>query len=684
MANRLRVTELDFDTIKLNLKNFLKQQSEFTDYDFEGSGLNILLDVLAYNTHYNAYYLNMVANEAFLDTALLRDSVVSHAKTLGYTPYSKHSPVATINFTVNSSTATTTKLTIPKGFTFLSNQIDGKPYKFVVLDDVTATKANSKYYFENLQIYEGQLINYNFVYDESTNPKQLFTIPENNIDTETISVSVAQSSSNTQLIVYNKVNDILDVVADDEVYFIQENRNGNYEIYFGNDSVGKKLPDGAVVYTSYLVTNATQANKANNFVATQSLIDNLGETLTNFTITPISAASGGSDRESVDEIKFNSISQYSTQNRLVTVKDYESYIKKSYPALDSISVWGGEDEIPKVFGKVLISLKPKDGYFISEYEKQRIIREIVNPKSIVSITPEIRDPEYLYVLVTTNVKYDKKKTLLTSENLKNSIRNSILIYRNTYLNKFNSVLTSSRLQDAIDLSDASITGNEMSLKLKKKFTPILSQPSNYLIKFNTLLKRGTSLDRLTSTEFSVYDDSGVLRNVIIEEVPESFTGISEIIVTNPGYNYVSTPSVVITGDGSGAQAIATVVNGRIESIKITNRGINYSRALLEIVGGGGIGGAGIVNSDSKIGTLRLVYFDERSERQIVRSEIGTINYETGEVYLNNLRVISSKKSDGFIDLSIRSELGIIKSTRNTILSIDESDSTSIVIQLEAE
>lgn len=684
MADRLRVTELDFDAIKLNLKTFLKQQSEFTDYDFDGSGLNVLLDILAYNTHYNAYYLNMVANEAFLDTALLRDSVVSHAKTLGYTPYSKRASVATINFTANSSTSTSSKLTIPKGFTFLSNQIDGKPYKFIVMDDVTATKANSKYYFENIKIYEGQLINYNFVYDQSSNPKQIFTIPEENIDITTLVVSVAQSAANTEVTVYNKVNDILDVVADDSVYFLQENRFGKYEIYFGNGSVGKQLPDGAVVYTSYLVTNSTLANKANNFIATQSLIDNATETLTNFTITPVSAAAGGSEREGVDEIKFNAISQFSTQNRLVTVKDFESYIKKSYPALDSISVWGGEDELPKVYGKVFISLKPKNGYYISEFEKERILDEIVNPKSIVSITPEIKDPEYLYVLVTTRVKYDKKKTLLTQENLKNLIRNSILIYRNTYLNKFNSVLTTSRLQDAIDLSDSSITGNEISLKLKKKVKPLISQLSNYSIKFNTILKRGTSLDRLTSSEFSVYDSLGVLRNVIIEEIPESFTGISEIVVTNPGYNYTSTPTVTITGDGSGAEAIATVVNGRIESIKVTKRGINYSKALAQIVGGDGLAGTAIVNTDSKIGTLRLIYFDENSERQIVNSEIGSINYETGEVTLTNLKVISTKNSDGYIDLSIRSELGIIKSTRNTILSIDENDATSIVIELEQE
>src|SRR5210317_1783180 len=226
MADRLRITELDFDTIKANLKGFLNQQSTFTDYDFDGSGLSILLDILAYNTHYNAYYLNMVANEAFLDTSLLRDSTVSHAKTLGYIPYSTRSSVATINFEATSATANTGTLTLPAGFSFLSDQIDNKSYNFVVLDDTTVTKANSTYLFENLSLYEGQYVTYIFNYNESANPKAVFTIPDSSIDTTTISVTVQQSSSNTSTTTYNKVTEVLDVGPTSEVFFLQEERNG--------------------------------------------------------------------------------------------------------------------------------------------------------------------------------------------------------------------------------------------------------------------------------------------------------------------------------------------------------------------------------------------------------------------------------------------------------------------------
>jgi len=354
MADRLKVTELDFDTIKNNLKLFLKQQDTFTDYDFDGSGLNVLLDILAYNTHYQAYYLNMVANEAFLDTALLRDSVVSHAKSLGYTPFSKKSAKAIINFEVRSSNSTPGTLTIPRGFGFLSNQIDGKSYKFVVLEDTTVTKSNTSYYFEDLNISEGQLLNYSYGVDTSTNPKQIFTLLDENIDTDTLVVSTSPSAGNTSITFHNKAQDITEVTGDSNVFFLQEYRNGKYQIYFGDDVVGKKVADGGVVYVNYLATNSTDANKANNFIATGVLGDSLGDTLTNFIITPKESASGGSDRESVDSIKYASPLAYISQNRLVTHKDYEIQIRRNYPNIDSISVWGGEDEEPPVYGKVFI------------------------------------------------------------------------------------------------------------------------------------------------------------------------------------------------------------------------------------------------------------------------------------------------------------------------------------------
>jgi len=683
MVDRLRVTELDFDTIKLNLKTFLNQQSQFTDYDFEGSGLNVLLDILAYNTHYNAYYLNMVANESFLDTALLRDSVVSHAKTLGYLPHSMKAPNATINFLVSSPNTTDGTLTIPAGYSFLSNQIDSKVYNFVVLEDTIVTKANSSYYFENLDISEGQLITYSFNHNQTSNPKQTFLLPDNNIDTTTIKVGVSSSPTTTNIEIYSLVTDILDIKNDSSVYYLQETKNGQYQIYFGNGIVGKSLPDGSVVSITYLVTNGTSANKANNFVGALTLSDSLSQTLTNFTVTPISAAAGGSERETVDSIKFSSTAQFSTQNRLITTKDYESYLTKNYPSIDSISVWGGEEETPRAYGKVFVSLKPKEDYYISETEKRRILTEIIAPKAIVSVETIIRDPEYLYLLVSNYVQYNKNKTTQNAEGIKNSIKNAILLYNQTFLNKFGATFVLSKLQDSVDGVDLNaILGSETILRLQKRFEPDLTISASYVINFNSVLYRGTLTNRMTSTEFDVFDRTGTRRTVILEEVPQSYTGVSSVQVTNRGAGFITNPTVTITGDGVGATATATIVNGGLDSITLTNRGSGYTRAVATLSGGdGGYGATAIVILDARFGNLRTIYFDDLAQRQVVQEDVGTIDYNLGIVTLNDLRILSVVSVDGLIRLTIQSERGIVTSNKSTIITIDSTDTSSIVTNL---
>jgi hypothetical protein len=684
MADRLRVTELDFDTIKENLKTFLNQQSEFTDYDFEGSGLNILLDILAYNTHYQAYYLNMVANESFLDTALLRDSVVSQAKVLGYVPYSRKAPRAIINFTVETGSNTASTMTIPRGYRFLSEQLDGVSYGFVTLSETKVTKANNNFTFLQLPIYEGQLVNYSFVHSDASNPKQVYTLPDSEIDTTTITVSVQPSDSNTDISVYSLVSDSSNTNTTSEVFYLQEGRAQQYEIYFGNDVIGKKLPDGAIVNVGYLVTNGETANKANNFVATETLADSLGNTQTNFIINPISPASGGAERESVDKIKFSAPLLYTTQNRLVTYSDYEAYITKNYPAIDSISVWGGEDESPPVFGVVYVSLKPKNGYFISDIEKQKIIDDIIKPKAIVAVQTVIRDPNYLYLLILPTVRYSQKKTTLTEQQMETLVRNSILTYSATNLNKFDSQFVLSRIQDAIDRVDSnSIVGSTVMVRVQKRFLPILNSSSPYSINFNVSLHRGTVTNKMTSTLFDVFDSDGIRREVFLEELPQSYTGIARISVTNPGQEYTSAPTITISGDGTGATATATVVNGKIESINITNRGINYTRATVTISGGNGFGAIADAVIDTRTGSLQTVYYDDLSQKIIVNSNAGTIDYDSGAVDISDIRILSVASTDGYIRLSFESEKGIITSNKNTIITLDEEDSTAIVTTLEA-
>jgi hypothetical protein len=685
-TNNLKVTELDFDAIKENLKTYLKNPTvnpTFQDYDFDSSALSVLIDLLAYNTHYNAYYLNMVANESFLDTAKLRESVVSHAKTLGYTPYSVKSSVAFVNLELLSDNSNVGEVIIPERYKILSSQIDGVSYNFHVLEDVKATKSGSSYYFENIPIYEGELVTYNFNYYEQTNPKQIFKLPEENIDTTTLKVVVLPSVFNSNSSVYSKVGEVLDVNKDSEIYFLQESKDGRYEIYFGDGVIGKKLTDGSLVQVSYLVTNGSLANKANTFIATSSVVDSLGEVIPNGSIivSSVAEASGGSERQEIDSIKYSAITKYSTQNRLVTYNDYSSYILSNYPNVDSLSVWGGEDENPPIYGKVFISIKPKENYFISETEKQRIIDEIVGPKSIISIQSLIKDPEYLYVKINNDVTYNSKKTIITQETLKTLIKNTITNYFNLNVSKFNSTFALSKLQEEMDNLNDSIVGIESTIRLEKKFKPLLLTNATYTLNFNTELYRGSVINRLFSTQFDVFDNTGTRRNAIIEETPEAFTGISDIIVTNPGSGYSSTPTVTITGDGIGATAEAKVVNGRIESLTITNRGINYSRAVLRVEGGGGFGATATIILNTRFGVLRTVYFDTNAERQIINSNAGTINYDTGEILLTNLQVLSTSSSDGLISINVESEKNIIQSIKNTLIVLDPNDATAIVTNL---
>ena len=678
MANRLRVTELDFDQVKTNLKTFLKQQTKFQDYDFEGAGLNILLDVLAYNTHYNAYYLNMVANESFLDTAILRDSVVSHAKMLNYVPFSYTSPRAVINLTIDSGTTTPEEVTIPKGYTFESGLIDGSAYTFTTQQQYTATKSGTSFFFENVDIYEGQLNTFNYTYTEIDNPKGIFIINDTNIDTDSISVTVQPNISNTASSIYSKVDDILDITSESEVFFLQEGRNGNYEVYFGDGVVGKKLQDGAIVSIQYLITKGDIANGADAFIGTQ----NIGVYST-FTITVVDVAAGGAINESVDSIKFSAAAQYATQNRLVTVKDYESYIKSKYPSVDSLSVWGGEDNIPKVFGKVYIALKPKTNYFISETEKQRIIDEIINPKAIVSVQAEIRDPQFLYILLENSVQYNAKKTALDEQTIKNNIKQAIVLYKTTNLDKFNSTFIQSKLQEIIDATNGnSIIGSETNVKVQKRFQPKLNESASYRIEYNVPLFRGTTVNKLTSTPFTVNDITGVSRVAFFEETPQSFTGISEVQVTNSGAGYITEPTVTISGDGTGATAKAIIVNGKIQRIDVVNRGVDYTRAIITISGGSGFGSEAVAVIDGRTGTLRTIYFDSLAQRQIINSNVGTIDYDNGIITINSINFLTVDSDDGLVRLTIQSDKSIIQSTRDTIVTIDTDDPVSILTELE--
>jgi hypothetical protein len=367
---------------------------------------------------------------------------------------------------------------------------------------------------------------------------------------------------------------------------------------------------------------------------------------------------------------------------LVTYKDYETYILNNYPNIDSISVWGGETNEPPVYGKVFVSMKPKENYYISEAEKQRIINEIITPKAIIAVQTEILDPEFLFLLLDVEAQYDPKKTTTSETGIKTNIRNAVLGYADTFLNKFDSKLIDSKLKTAIDNVDLnSIIGNKLTTRVQKRFEPDLNTNESYTINFNVPLRRGTISNKLTSTEFNVFDFSGTIRTVTLDEIPQSFTGISSIQVTNPGTGYTSAPTVLITGDGVGATATASIVNSKIQSINVNNRGINYTRAIVTISGGNGHGATASAVIDAQVGVLRTIYYDSSAQLQIVSNTAGTIDYKNGIVSINNIKILSVTSDDNLIRISIEADESILQSERNTIITIDETDPISVVVSL---
>ena len=680
-----RIAELDFDTIKLNLRNYLRSQSQFQDYDFEGAGLNILLDVLAYNTHYMAYYLNMVGNEMFLDSALTRNSIVSHAKHLNYVPTSRRAATANVNILVTPPSGNTlSTITLPKYTQFQSEAIDGINYSFVTTEAYVASKnlTSNTFTFSSVELKQGERLSYDFPVTEN-NPTRNFIIPSANIDTQTLTVEVQTSSLDTSSNVFVQVSDITTINANSKVYFLSAVENDQYSMYFGDNYLGKGLSNGNIILTDYVVTDGDLANKANNFTIQETVYG-----FSNVIVTSVSSAEGGAERETTDQIKFRAPIAYTYQNRAVTTNDYLNLLARDYPAVDQISVWGGQDNDPVVYGKVFISMKPKAGYVITNAEKDRITKEIISNLNVVTVTPELIDPEYTYIITRVKVYYDQASTTLTAPEIQTLVRNTIVSYSSTELNKFNEPFKFSRLQTAIDNADPSITNSNLDIILQKRFTPTLNESLNYEITFNAPLQRGGVFDKLSSyPSFTILDSSGVSRTAYIEEVPLSYTGVESVAMTASGSNYVDPPTVIISGDGSGATARASIVNGKVISVSILERGVNYTRAIISFESDTGSGAAAQAVLSARYGTLRIFYYKDNGEKIIINENIGTIDYEIGKISLTSFRptgiTTNPYYTDGVLIFNIGSQEQRIEPTRNRILSLDTTDSLSIQIEVEA-
>jgi hypothetical protein len=528
----LRVTELDFDDIKQNLKTYLQSQDEFNSYNFEGSGMNVLLNLLAYNTHYNAYLANMIHNEAFLDSAIKRASVVSKAKHLSYVPRSTTAAKAVVDILVNSPTGSPNTLTLNRFTTFTSN-VGGSSFTFSNINDVTISPINGQYIFEDVVLYEGTPLTFTYAVSE-VGPTVKYEIPNANVDTTTILVTVQNSSSDLTTTVFTKVTDITSVTPTSNVYYLEENYNGRYEIYFGDNILGKQLSAGNIIRIEYLITNGEAANIFDGVTQTFSLNGSIGGS-SSVLVTVIQVSAGGAEAETIDQIKFNAPRNFVSQNRAVTAEDYANIIRQNFAGVESITVWGGEDNDPPIYGKVFISLKPFEGTVISETQKAQIKTDILASRGVVSVIPEFVDPIYTYVGVNANVRYDAKVTTKSTSQIVELVRAAIEGFFTNNLQQFDRNLVYSRLAASIDAADPSIYGNSFSLKLQKRIKPTLNLGQSWEIRFNTRVHPGD----VESTRFFT-SINGLLVAVRLadspNDMPPNYDGSGTMFLINADTN----------------------------------------------------------------------------------------------------------------------------------------------------
>lgn len=676
----INISELDFDLIKNNFKAYLKNQNIYNDYNFESSTLSTLLDILSYNTHYNAYYMNMIANEMFLDTAVKRGSVISHAKLLNYTPTSARAAKATVNITFNGTTGA--NFTIPKYTKFYSKSIDNVNYPFITLESINATTSSGSATFTNVPLYQGQPVRYSFNVDVQQNPSFTFKLPDNNIDTTTLSVHVYNTAQETSFTPYTLSTNHLTLNSDSTVFFLQESLDGFYEIYFGDGILGKSLTQGNVVVVEYLITKGTASNGAFTF----SLMEKPG-IYSSVSISVSQVAFGGKDKQTIESIKYTAPKAYSSQNRAVTKTDYIELLTRpnSVFPIQTVNVWGGEEMTPPQYGKMFICIKPQGGYSLTQSQKERLKQEVIYPSSVITVIPEIVDVDYNFVKLNTNLLFSKSTSSLGSVQLANLVKLAIINFCSKSLDTFDSTFVLPDLISTIKSVDKSIISCESEITLQKRFIPILNSYNSFTLDFNTPLKKGS----FYSEYFNYVDPNdtagNIIKNVSIEETPFPYNEIESFQIINPGSGYTSTPTVTIYGDGSGATANANIINGKLDSITLINPGKDYTQAVAIVTGGGG-SDAFItpILAGSKV-KLRTFYYKSYNGAQIkviLQDDVGYIDYNAGTVKIQNFLPYTINNDLGIMSISADPISSIFYSTKDKIITLDILDDSAVVINVQ--
>lgn len=503
LNRQIAVDELDFGAIKEALKNFLRGQSNFTDFEFDGSAMNVLLDVLAYNTHYNSLYTNLAVNEMFLDSASKLSSVTSLAKTIGYTPRSRLASNAKVNVTISSvpnEVATgipPTFLTMPRGTTFRS-EVNGTEFAFLTSSDHTAPRNNqNSYVFNNIEIVEGEYLEQSYLVSDISR----FVIPNKNVDMTRLTVRVYETAGSSSFSVFNKAEDVLRISATDPVYFVKQREDLYYEIFFGNNAIGKQLDNGNIVVLSYYLTSGDAANGCTTFSYAGGFAGNYvysTETLEN--------SLDGAVAEDKDSIKYNAPRFYKAQHRAITASDYEVILKQYNPLIESIKVWGGEDNVPPIYGKVFISAKPFSRELFLESEKDSMIHWLRTNRSVLTVLPEFIDAAILNLEITSSVYYDPSLSDVSPSGIQNQVCDTISNYA-AELNRFNKHFLYSNLVGRIDATHAAITNNILKLRVRNTIIPYTNVNYKYSVNYANPIRNNGAGGNVWSTRFYSHTDT---------------------------------------------------------------------------------------------------------------------------------------------------------------------------------
>ena len=617
-----KFTNLDFDQIKTSIKDYLRANSTFSDFDFEGSNFSVLIDTLAYNTYITAFNSNMIVNESFLDSATLRENVVSLARNIGYVPRSRTAARATISFTV-STTEDTPTLTLRRGLVCVGTAND-TTYTFSIPEDVTATVVDGVASFDEVYVYQGTYLTKQFTYDGSLD--QRFILGNPFIDTSTLSVYVRRTNDSGLGIEYTAIDNILDTTAESRIYILQEVQDEKYEIRFGDGIIGKKLgdavgSDGTIITANYIVTDGEDGNGASVFAFSGSITTAAGTIINpgTVTITTNQSSQNGSSIEPIDSIKYYAPRVYSAQNRAVTSRDYEAIVKRIYPETESVAVIGGEELDPPEYGNVILSIKPKNGSFVSDFNKSRILSQL-KQYTVSGINPKITDLKILYVELDSSVYYNYSQ-VSSVDSLKTNVLNSLTNYSKSLdLNKFGGRFKYSKVLNVIDNTDTAITSNITKVRIRRDLKASLNQFAQYELCFGNKFHVNPQGRNIKSTGFTISGES------------------STVYLTD-------TPSITSSG--------SAITN----SIAAGNLFLNRPASI-----------------GSTTGILSIVKVDGNGNNIVVAKDVGTVDYVKGEIKIGTINITSTTKANGIIEIQAFPESNDVIGLKDLYLSFDISKS----------